>query len=478
MMLDRRSFLVGAAGVAAMPHRIFQSSPRVKVEEGLLEGSLEGGLRVFRGVPFAQPPVGPLRFRPPLPPRAWSDVRPATKNAPAAMQSGHGDSEDCLYLNVWAPEGSGPFPVLFWIHGGGNVAGGTQGQIGASFAREGIVVVTVAYRLGAFGFLELGSVLPDHTESGDNGIRDLEQALRWLRKNVAAFGGDPKRITIAGESAGAKDVAALMGAPSARGFFARAIMESGSGQTVHDRESGAEVARGLLHALGLSDARALLSLPAPEILAGQKRLEATYPAGFPFRPFVGGHYLPKRPVENLAKDLPLLIGTNRDESLLFFDPADAAKPIRSKEIANVSFDQIGPMEARYRTVFPDASDLERRVRLLTAEEYWIPSVRMAEAHARKGGKTWMYRFDHTGTHEGDSRKGWAVHGSEVDFAWNHHPGWTMHEIWSAFIKGEEPNGWPSYDAQSRKVLIFGQDGGTTVVQDPRGDERRLWDGIL
>ena len=467
--------------MVAAPGRLFQDAPVVSIGQGTLVGKPDGGLRVFRGVPFAKPPVGALRFRPPQPPEGWVGARDATRNAPPALQSGHDDSEDCLYLNVWAPPRKGPFPVFVWIHGGGNVAGGTQGQSGASFAREGIVVVTVAYRLGAFGFLELGGVLGEaYADSGDNGIHDLEAALRWVREHIAAFGGDPKRVTIAGESAGAKDIAALMGAPSARGLFERAIMESGGGQTVHLRESAREVATGFLDAMGLKsgDADRLLTLPASEILAGQKRLEATYPHGFPFRPFVGGAYLPRRPVDAVDGPVPLLMGTNRDESLAFFPAADAAKPIRSREVANLSFSRVPEIATRYRAALPDVSDLDRRIRLLTAEEYWIPSVRFAEAHAKRGGATWMYRFDHAPTGPKDTHMGYAVHGSELGFVWNAHPGWTMHETWAAFIKGEMPKGWPRYDARRRSTLVYGQDGTMTIVDDPRGEERRLWDGLL
>ncbi len=467
--------------MAVTPKLSFDEPPTAKVREGILAGRREAGLRVFQGVPFAKPPIGPLRFRSPEAPEAWSGTREAVRNAPSAVQSGRVGSEDCLYLNVWVPEGPGPFPVFVWIHGGGNSGGGTEGQSGASFARQGIVVVTVAYRLGSFGFLELGDLLGAAYEgSGDDGIRDLEAALRWLRDNVAAFGGDPHRITIGGESAGAKDVAAVMGAPSARGLFARAIMESGGGQTVHTRESGAIVARALAAALGLKNGeeKRLLDLPAEEILAGQRRLEATYPFAFPFRPFVGGTYLPKPPVELVDGGVPLLLGTNRDESLLFFPAADASKSVRSRETANARFPDTVRMQGRYRETFPADSDLERRIRFLTAEEYWIPSVRFAEAHANRGGATWMYRFDHTPANPNDAHAGHAVHGSELGFVWNHHDGWTMHETWAAFIKGDDPKGWPQYDAKRRATLVYAQDGGTSIVDDPRGDERRLWDGVL
>ncbi|MCO5295456.1 MAG: carboxylesterase family protein [Fimbriimonadaceae bacterium] len=478
--MDRRTFLSLSLGVALAPGRLFDAQgPTVTTRQGDLRGTVEDGLRVFRKVPFALPPTGRNRFRPPLPPQPWTGVRDAFQKALPAMQPGANGSEDCLYLNVWAPSGPGPFPVLMWIHGGGN-EGGAAGDNGGLFAREGIVVVLVAYRLGAFGFLELGDVLGEpYVGTGDNGIRDLEAALRWIRENAEAFGGDPSQVTIAGQSAGAKDVAALMAAKSARGLFSRAIMESGSGQTIHSEDSAGEVVRGLLAALDLrtSDANQLLSMPAEAILEGQNRLDARYAHNFPFRPLVGGDYLPKRPVDMVEGTVPLLIGTNRDESIAFLAPADADLPIRSREVSNLDFSKVSAMEARYREAFPGMSTLVRKVRLLTAEEYWIPSVRFAEAHASRGGQTWMVRFDHTPSHSEDPHVGFAAHGAELPFVWSHHPGWTMHETWVAFIQGRSPQ-WPRYDAHRRATRIFGQDGSTSVEDDPGGRERHLWDGVM
>ncbi|HTQ08987.1 MAG TPA: carboxylesterase family protein, partial [Fimbriimonadaceae bacterium] len=343
MRVDRREFLGMVAAAIVIPWRVRDEHPVVESTLGNLRGVEENGLRVFRGIPFAKPPVGGLRFRPPEPPVKWAGIRDATRNAPPAVQPGAAGSEDCLYLNVWAPSGKGPYPVLFWIHGGGNEGGGTAGESGAGFAREEIVVVTVAYRLGAFGFLELGGILAEYKESGDNGIRDLEAALRWVRENIVGFGGEPSQVTIAGQSAGAKDVAALMAAKSARGLFARAIMESGSGQTVHDARSAHEVASLMLREMGTDESR-ILTAPASEVLAAQRRLDADYPHDFPFRPFVGGAYLPKRPVDLVDGSVPLLIGTNRDESIAFMDPKDASKPIRPREVTNLPFDRIPEME--------------------------------------------------------------------------------------------------------------------------------------
>ena len=203
------------------------SSPAIAhTSSGTLLGESTGGVRIFRGVPFAEPPIGPLRFRPTAKIKPWSSERDATRFAASAMQWHEGiapaeipfsHSEDCLYLNIWAPQGKGPFPVFVWIHGGGFVSGHAFEPVfdGTAFAREGIVCVTIAYRLGAFGFLNLAPLLgPGYAGSADNAIRDVMAALEWLQANLSAFGGDPSRVTIGGESAGAKLADILMGVPS------------------------------------------------------------------------------------------------------------------------------------------------------------------------------------------------------------------------------------------------------------------------
>lgn len=469
MKLDRRTFLLGAAA-ALVPWHLFDDAPTVEVVQGTLVGTRENGLRVFRGVPFAQPPVGPLRFRAPLSAAPWVGKRDATKNAPKAPQGKDEGDEDCLYLNVWAPAEKGSYPVLIWIHGGGNVGGGTAGQSGAAFARDGIVTVIVPYRLGVFGFLELGDLLgPDYKGSGDNGIRDLQAVLQWAQVNIEAFGGDPKRVTIAGQSAGGKDVGALMAAPSARGLFSRAVMQSGGGQAVHTHAS-AQVIEAIV-GQNKSDIQRLPYMSVPELLAIGHRIEEQYQGMWPFRVYVGGSFLPKRPVDLVTGSVPLLVGTCRDESIAFMNPADAGKPIRAKELTNAPISRISPVEAAYLKAFPTMSEHDRRVRLITAEEYWVPSIRFAEAHARRKGETWMYRFDHAGA------SGFAAHGAEMEYVWNHRPGWNVHETWVAFIKGSAP-AWPKYGPGHRSTLIYGQGGSESVVSDPSSNERRLWDTVL
>ena len=213
-------------------------------------------VNIFRGVPFAEPPVGPLRFRPPVASKPWSGERDATKFSASAMQwresTSFGEqpfvhSEDCLYLNIWAPEGKGPFPVFVWIHGGGYISGHAFGPIhdGSEFARQGIISVTLPYRLGVLGFLDVSPLLgPEYAGSANNALRDLMTALEWIQKNISAFNGDPDRVTIGGESAGAKVTDILMGVPAAQPLFHQMISESGGAERVWSKTAAAAVSRG------------------------------------------------------------------------------------------------------------------------------------------------------------------------------------------------------------------------------------------
>ena len=223
--------LLGLFGSAAF-------AETVKVEGGLLQGTVEDGLRVYRGIPFAAPPIGDLRWRPPQPASKWDGVRAANKFGRACIQTNAAiadlpaPSEDCLYLNIWTPARTGEkLPVLVWIHGGGFVAGAPAEKLyhGEWLAKKGVVFVSVAYRLGVFGFLmhpELSAESPHHV-SGNYGILDMIAGLQWVQKNIAAFGGDPKKVTIQGESAGAGAVSILCASPLTKGLFRGAIAESG-----------------------------------------------------------------------------------------------------------------------------------------------------------------------------------------------------------------------------------------------------------
>ena len=500
--LGRRAFAgVGRAGDA----------PVVKTALGSLRGeSLAEGVRVFRGVPFAQPPTGELRFRAPVPPQGWTGVREATRFGAAAMQPDEpsvAQSEDCLYLNVWAPPaGGGPHPVFVWIHGGGYTGGQATAPIfdGSLFAREGIVLVTVAYRLGVFGFMDLQPLLgAAYADSANNAIRDLTASLRWVHEHIAAFDGDPARVTVGGESAGAKATAALMAVPEARAFFRSAISESGGGERVLTEAEASKVAQsfGELwrgdHALGAAGFEDLRTADARALIEMQQRVIARSEIHFPFRPQVSagrGALLARRPVDlvaaSSAKGQRLLIGTNRDESALFLGPRPPADPTQ-RDLGNLSLARFDEVFTRYSALYPEMPEWQRRVRAVTAEEYWVPSVRLADAHTRAGGETWMYRLDYaesTGRMAGE-----AYHSEDIGFVWNKlvktdaadaqamRLAQGMHAAWCGFIREEAPAGpglpaWPEYSAARRPTMILNVE--SRVEERPQELELRVWDGVL
>ncbi|MCW3106296.1 MAG: carboxylesterase [Segetibacter sp.] len=307
------------------------TAPQVKTANGILEGTYESGIRSFKGVPFGQPPVGDLRWKGPQPVKNWTGVRKADKFGPRAMQRAlfgdmgfrsNGMSEDCLYLNVWTPATSStqPLPVLVYFYGGGLVAGdGSEWRYdGESMARKGIVAITVNYRLTVFGFFahpELTKESPHHA-SGNYGFMDQTAALQWVQQNIAAFGGDPKRVTIAGESAGSFSVSAQMASPLSKNLIAGAIGESGSllgavppTPLAEAEQNGVKFATGI----GTSSLAALRAMPAEELL------QATAKQGTPrFGAVVDGYFLPKPPAQIFAAGeeahVPLLVGWNSEEN--------------------------------------------------------------------------------------------------------------------------------------------------------------------
>ncbi len=451
------------------------------------------GTRVFRGVPFAEPPVGPLRFRPPLPVRAWGGIRDATRFAPPAMQPGRKDSsEDCLYLNVFAPEGKGPFPVFVWIHGGGFTGGSPSDPIfdGTSFTAQGIVVVTVAYRLGVFGFLDWSPLLgPSYADSANNGVRDLVAALQWVRANIGSFGGDPARVTIGGESAGAKLTGILMAVDEAKPLFQQMISESGGGERIRAHANSLEVSQ--LFARQLPSGTDAHAATPETLLQAQKALIDAWDGNFPLRPEAGGALLPDRAVPAIAhgsaRGKRLLIGTNRDESALFLGD-HASAPLTQRNLGNVTLAQFEPVFARYKQLYPDMTPAQLNIRALTAEEYWLPSMRLAAAHMQGGGKAWCYRLDEEAT--SGPYKGEAYHSFDLGFVWEKlaktEPppaqalATAMHDAWASFIKGGAPAAqglppWPAWNPATRSTMLLNTR--STIEEKPLDAEFHLWDGF-
>jgi para-nitrobenzyl esterase len=466
-------------------------------KQGQVRGEMKRGVAVWRNIPYAEPPLGELRFSPPRPPRAWTGVRDGTRFSPVAPQSRDPRvslmsgiteqmtmSEDCLVLDVYSPAADAKRrPVLFWIHGGAFVMGAGTLPLysGAGFAaRHDLVVVAINYRLGALGLLHVG-------DSSNRTLLDHIAALRWVRDNIAAFGGDPDQVTVTGESAGAIAIANLLGMPDARGLFHRAILESGGPPLMANTpEDAGEVTREVLATLGVG-AEQLAHVPLDQLLAAQDR--ASQGRGLSaFQPVVDGITLP-RPVLATVRagegiHVPLLLGTNRDEWALF--------DVLLGDAANV------PLIARLRGKLGDAFTDKMYAAYGGNKRAWvdifgdlafrIPALLLADAHP---APVHVYRFDWQSPAFG-GRLG-AAHALELPFVWNRldtamaralvvdteaaQPLATaIHDTWAAFVKTGDPNGaglphWPRYD-QRRQTMLLDRD--SRVVDDPGGDTRKLW----
>jgi para-nitrobenzyl esterase len=512
--ISRRTFLVNSAAAALAVHTRRLSGQGattpalVRTSAGNLRGKLANGVRFFAGVPFAQPPVGDLRFRPPLPAKPWTGDRDATNFSASPMQwnefSAPGEgaiahSEDCLYLNIWAPEGKGPFPVFVWIHGGSFISGHAFEPIfdGATFARQGIICITVAYRLGVFGFLDLSPLLgPDYHGSANNGVRDLILALGWIQANITAFGGDPARVTIGGESAGAKLTDTLMGVPSAQRLFHQMISESGGAERVWSDSDAILIADLYGEQWRIQSGKSMAALktaPAGQLIEVQHAFIGQYPRHFPLRVEIDAKLLPQLPVKTIAagstKGKRLLVGTNRDESSLFVGPHPV--DVVGKDLGNLPPEAFNKVLSRYREAFPDMKDFQCRIRALSAEEYLIPSIRVADAHLQGGGSAWVYFLDFAET--SGRLSGFSYHGLDVPLVWEHSHrdpanaeaeaalAEQIHLAWAAFIRGEAPSApglpsWPQYSVKTRPTMLL--DTRSRVEQNPQEAELKLWDGVL
>jgi para-nitrobenzyl esterase len=486
---------------------------------GEIEGREKHGALLFPGIPYAAPPVGNLRFRPPAPHDGWSGVLETQRFGPAAPQlPGEGLTstpnvrwdEDCLTLNVCTPAlDDGRRPVIVWIHGGGfrTGQGGIPWYSGISFANSGeVVTVSINYRLGALGFAHLAGIGGDEFgSSGLNGTLDQIAALRWVRENIHAFGGDPERVTIAGESAGGMSVGVLLGCPAAKGLFRAAIPQSGAAHHVLDDDAARGVGTRLAEQLRADDVEALQQCSVHEILEAQALIEkesggAGDPnglGGMPFRPVVEGRVLPTSPLEavgaGLCRDVSVLIGTNLDETTLFGIP-----DLDEERLQRLAARYLGDgarAVAAYRASRPEASPADVALAITTDHMFRIPAVRLAEAHAGAGGAAWMYLFSWPSRAFG-GRLG-ATHSLEIPFAFNNldKPGVDvflgegpvpqeladrMHAAWTAFAHNGDPAcdalpAWPVYEAGGRTVMELGERVG--LLADPAAEERALWDGF-
>lgn len=461
---------------------------RQEISGGTIEGviSADGKVRTFKGVPFARPPVGALRWQPPQPVKPWSGVRPAIEFGPRPMQGriyddmvfhDAGPSEDCLYLNLWIPEEQpeGKLPVMVWIYGGGYMAGATSEprQDGGNLCKKGVIVVSMNYRLGIFGFFAHPELTQEstHHASGNYGLMDQIAALEWVRDNIARFGGDPDNVTLFGESAGSFSVSALMASPRAQGLFRRAIGESGAffSQTLDlaslaDAEQ-ADVAFAREH-FGTSSLAELRALPADRLLAAT--LKPSQPR---FRPIVDGDVLPEdaRAIYSAGHQahVPLLAGWNRDEGSyhgFFGDQEPTLANYRSQAAA-----RFGGHAPDFLDVYAARSDVEARraAQDFSGDQFiGFSTWKWLELHRATGGSpVWRYEFDQTlplPTNAPAGTEPAAPHASEIEFVFGMLPAkdlpWRdtdrrvsdlMSSYWTNFAKYGDPNGpglprWPVY----------------------------------
>ncbi len=483
---------------------------------GVVRGTSGAGCTAFLGMPYAIPPTGELRWAPPVAVDPWEGERDATRPGPAAWQPTGGpldglvpgmgsadQADDCLSLNVWTPAADDARrPVLVWVHGGAfQLGAGSLGVYdGTRLATAtDTVVVTFNYRLGAFGFL----VLDDPSTTPNVGLLDQVAALEWVRDNVAAFGGDPDRVTVFGESAGGGSVLSLLSMPAASGLFHRAIVQSGATDLLLDRDRALEVSACVARCAGVEpgDVAALRDLPPDELLAAQAQaageLFATV-GTMPFHPCVDGEVVPttwQQAAEAGVNAVPLIIGTTRDEMALFasFDPAaanldDEGLRRRLDGAAAAGLDVDALLEAYAETGTTAPPEVWQRIQ--TDQAMWLPALRIAAARAAHA-PLWMYRFDWPAVHPGMG----APHGIDIPFpfATIDVDGWdgfvadaadamglaaTEQQLWAAMARDGAPSAegleWPAFDADRRATLVLGR--AVELVDDPNGPVRRAWGG--
>ncbi|WP_326836785.1 carboxylesterase family protein [Amycolatopsis rhabdoformis] len=470
----------------------------VDTRAGSVRGEVREGVGRFLGVPYAEPPVGELRFRPPRPVARWAGVRDATRFASRAPQpevTGRGftGEEDCLHVNVYAPASPGPHPVLVWIHGGGGVMGSPHQFDASAYARRGVVVVTVGYRLGVLGMLRLPGV-----SEGNLSLHDQVLALGWVRDNAAAFGGDPERITLAGQSNGGRTVGTILAVPRARGLFHQAIVQSGTGvgSVVHTPAEGEAVAAAVLADLGVAPAE-LATLPVERILAAQQRVAAASGKLVTYRVIVDGDLLPAYPgaavADGAARHVRLLIGTTADEQDLFSWLQTGSAKLLGTGSTMLDDQAITAGIAAYRELLPGWPEDQLRNRVRTAGDWWLPAIRLAESQHAASGTAWMYRLDWRIAPRGKGLG--AVHGLDLPFVFDDigNKNWRflfalakpaparlqamatqMFDTWVRFISDGDP-GWGMYEPFARTTRLF--DDVSETVSDPDGEQRRLWDAL-
>ncbi len=489
------------------------SGPVVETRYGKVLGIAQDGVLRFAGIPFAQA----RRWRMPERPSSWTGIRDATRfgliavqdeNQPGDILKGppgpHG--EDCLNLNIWTPGCDlAKRPVMVWIYGGGFTAGASSigAYDGAPLARRGdVVVVSINYRLGAFGFLNLRDATSDALPgTGAEGIADQIAALKWVRENISAFGGDPANVTVFGESAGGASVCALMASSMARGLFRKAICESAAAHVGTAREESAKFAHAFLEKLGVvRNPRDALDLPLETILAAQQALLAAPPAGtprLPFGPTADGDILPSRAIDAIragsAANIALLAGTARDEARLMLIADEKMRAMTAKSLARRAKGFVDEARAqKLIDAYGEPTPADQYAAMLGDNTFWLPTIKLLEAQDAFA-PSFAYRIDWPSPMRGGMAR--ACHVIEIGFVFGTYArddvayffgtgpeadalSRAMMDCWIAFARSGNPStpalDWPRYDAKRRATMIFG-DGPAHVMDDPARARRLAWD---
>jgi para-nitrobenzyl esterase len=501
------------------------ASDTVDTAYGPVRGIDDGTVKAWKGIRYAAPPVGELRWRAPQPPQRWTEPADATRVGPVCPQPtdpripidlGAPQGDDCLTLNVWASSDTSPGDgkaVMVWVHGGAYILGSSAQPLyhGRALASSGdVVVITVNYRLGALGFLDLSPFsTPTSTFETNLGLRDVLFALNWVRDNVAAFGGDPRRVTLFGESAGAGMVTTLLASPAAAGLFSAAIAQSSPATSIYDAARSRVVAEQFLAALGVDDGAGLAAAPTAAVLAASKRVFDEVPLRTPgtlaFAPIVDGDVVPDYPVvvarAGRTHAVPLLIGTNKHEAALFRFMKSPLLPITPQAI-KAMFAEIASEQPSLQLPTEEELGVTYRGRGKTpgmgvARDlgFRMPSIWMAEGHAAVA-PVYVYRFDWATPMLRLLRLG-AAHATELPYVWGNlvagpkDPTFKlgglkagtavserMRARWRNFAVSGKPTGragepaWRPYTRDDRATLVI--DKQDTVVDDPDRALRAAW----
>jgi para-nitrobenzyl esterase len=495
------------------------SATSTTIGQGEIQGkAASNGMVAFKGIPYATPPVGELRYKPPLPPKRWMGTFEAFDYGKAAPQpadelegiSKSVQSEDCLTLNIWTPGvDDSRRPVMVWIHGGGWTSGSSRVPVydGAALAKRGdVVVVTANYRLGPLGFLYLGGLGgQDYAQSGNLGLLDQTAALKWVGANISRFGGDPKKITIFGESAGSMSVCSLMGMPAAKGLFRRAIAESGALNTIRSTDYAYSVTQRFMQKAGVTDLAGLKALSWQQIVQAETALmKEEFQSSTLFGPVIDGSVLPQPPLHAIAagsaSGVDLMNGTNLDEVRAWTLQIPGLDTLSLKTVLpffpmlqSVMVPSVDAVEASYKSRRPDATEGDITMAVGTDVLFRVPAIRVAEAQSAKQPGTWMYLF--TWPSPVNKHLG-SCHSIELPFVFGNLSAPNvkkyigddppqeladiMQDTWTAFARTGNPNNesvpsWKAYDDKTRATMILNVQ--PSSKNDPYSEDRQVWDGI-